>query len=152
MRKYLEKTLVLIALLVLTSVVAEAKTIKVAMLNTGSDGASQMVFEPDFIEAAVGDTIDFVITDKLHQPTSLSVPSGQAKFGGEVDEHITVKLTKAGVIPFECKTHSILGMAGVIQVGGSKDGLEAAEEAVEEYVEALAMNQDRIKNAMAKVK
>ncbi len=152
MRKFFEKTLVLIALLVLTSVAAEAKTVKVQMKNTGSDGASQMVFEPDFVEAAVGDTIQFVITDKLHQPKSLSTPAGQKGFGGEVDEPISFKVTKAGIIPFKCETHAILGMAGVIQAGGSKAGLEAAEEAVEEYSEALAMNHDRIKGAMAKIK
>ncbi|MFQ5544198.1 MAG: plastocyanin/azurin family copper-binding protein [Nitrospiria bacterium] len=151
MRKVIERVLLLSIFLVSTSVVAQAKNIKVAMLNTGTGGA-QMVFEPDFIEAAVGDTIEFVVTDVLHQPVSVSVPEGQKTWHTEPSQGVKVKVTKPGVIFFKCETHSILGMAGIIQVGGSKANLEAVEEATEEYTEALAMNQDRVTAFMGKIK
>jgi len=151
-RKVIERVLLLSIFLIFTSVVAQAATIKVAMLNTGTDGTSQMVFEPAFIEAKVGDTIEFVVTDVLHQPVSVSVPEGQATWHVEPSEGVTVKITKDGVFFFKCETHAILGMSGIIQVGSSKANLDAATEAVEEYVEGLAMNADRIEGLLAKVK
>jgi pseudoazurin len=150
-RQSLKKVLFLSVLLVATSATANAANIKVAMLNTGAGGA-QMVFEPDFIEAKVGDTVEFVVTDVLHQPVSVSVPKGQKGWRTEPSEGIKVKVTKAGVIFFKCETHSILGMAGIIQVGGSKDNLEEAQEAVEEYLEEAAMNKERLPAALAKLK
>lgn len=152
MRKYIGRTLVLLILLVSTSVTAKAKTIKVAMLNTGSDGASQMVFEPDFIKAEVGDTVEFVVTDVLHQPQSVYVPEGANTWAAEVSQGAKVKLNKAGVYVFKCETHKPLGMMGVIQVGGSKENLSDAQEAAEEFLEGVAMNKERLTNALAKVK
>jgi len=150
-RQYAERILFLSILLISTSVTANAATIKVAMLNAGSDGA-QMVFEPDFIEAKVGDTIEFVVTDTLHQPVSLNVPKGANTWHAEVSQGATVKLNKAGVYVFICETHKPLGMMGVIQVGGSKENLTEATEAAEEFLEEVAMNKERLTNALAKVK
>lgn len=152
MSKFIKGTLLLLVLLYATSVTAEAKTIKVAMLNTGSDGASQMVFEPDFITADVGDTVEFVVTDVLHQPASIYVPEGGNTWKAEVSQPATVKLNKKGVWVFKCETHATLGMMGVIQVGGDKSNLDEATEAAEEFLESVAMNQDRMTNALAKVK
>ncbi len=152
MRKHIETMLVMLVLLVSTSVIAQAANHQVAMLNTGSDGASQMVFEPDFIEAAVGDTIEFVVTDVLHQPTSVYVPEGGNTWAAEVSTGVKVTLNKAGVWVFKCKTHATLGMMGVIQVGGSKANLDDAKEAADEMLEEVAMNQDRMTVALGKVK
>jgi len=151
-RKAIERILLLSIFLISTSGIVQAKDIKINMRNTGTDGKSQMVFEPSFIEASVGDTIEFIVTDTLHQPVSVSVPAGQATWHTEPSEGVKVKITKAGVFFFKCETHAILGMSGIMQVGGSKANLDEATEAVEEYVEGLAMNQDVIQGLLARVK
>lgn len=151
MRRFSERIFFLFILLISTSVTANAATIKVAMLNTGSDGG-QMVFEPDFIEAKIGDTIEFVVTDALHQTASFNIPKGANTWHAEVSKGVTVKLNKAGVYVFICETHKPLGMTGVIQVGASKENLEEATEASEELLEEVAMNKERLTNALAKVK
>ena len=58
----------LAAMLMLTTA-SQAAEFEVKMLNKGAKGA--MVFEPDFIKAAVGDTIKFVIVDKGHNAESI---------------------------------------------------------------------------------
>jgi len=51
---------------------------QVQMLNKGTDGA--MVFEPDFIKIAPGDTVTFVPTDKSHNVETFKglIPDGAA--------------------------------------------------------------------------
>ncbi|MCA0276909.1 MAG: pseudoazurin, partial [Proteobacteria bacterium] len=48
---------------------AQAADHQVQMLNKGEKGA--MVFQPDFIVAAPGDTVTFVPTDKSHDAESI---------------------------------------------------------------------------------
>ena len=57
------KTLIAASLVTLLAApLTHAETFEVKMLNKGAEGA--MVFEPAFVKAAVGDTINFVSTDK----------------------------------------------------------------------------------------
>jgi plastocyanin len=55
---------------------AGAAEIEVKMLNKGEKGT--MVFEPDFVSAAPGDTIRFVPTDKGHNVETIKgmLPEG----------------------------------------------------------------------------
>ncbi|WP_323772001.1 pseudoazurin [Antarctobacter sp.] len=97
---------------------AFAETHDVQMLNKGSDG-DRMVFEPAFVQAAPGDTIRFIATDKGHNAETVKgmIPEGAEKFGGKINEEIEVTLEATGVYAVMCKPHYAMGMVMTIAVG-----------------------------------
>lgn len=105
---------------------AQAADHEVQMLNKGEKGA--MVFQPDFIQAAVGDTITFVPTDKGHDAESIKgmIPDGAKPFKGKMNEKITVTLDAEGVYGVKCTPHYGMGMVALITVG-KPTNLEAAQ-------------------------
>lgn len=90
---------------------------QVKMLNKGEKGA--MVFQPDFIQAAPGDTVTFVPIDKGHDAESIKgmIPEGAEAFKGKMNEQITVTLGKEGVYGVKCTPHYGMGMVALIIVG-----------------------------------
>ena len=77
--------------------IAHAADHQVQMLNKGEKGA--MVFQPDLIVAAPGDTVTFVPTDKSHNAETIKdmLPEGADPFKGKINEALTVTLEKEGV-------------------------------------------------------
>jgi pseudoazurin len=96
---------------------AQAADHQVQMLNRGEKGS--MVFQPDFIVAAPGDTVTFVPTDKSHDAESIKdmIPDGATPFKGNMSEQITVTLDKEGVYGVKCTPHYGMGMVALIVVG-----------------------------------
>lgn len=96
---------------------AQAADHQVQMLNKGDKGA--MVFQPDFIQAAPGDTVTFVPVDKGHDAESIKgmIPEGAEPFKGKMNEEITVTLDKEGVYGIKCTPHYGMGMVALIVVG-----------------------------------
>lgn len=96
---------------------AQAADHLVQMLNKGEKGS--MVFQPDFIVAAPGDTVTFVPTDKSHDAESIKgmIPEDVAPFKGKMNEQITVTLDKEGVYGVKCTPHYGMGMVALIVVG-----------------------------------
>lgn len=96
---------------------AEAAEIEVVMLNKGEKGA--MVFQPDFVKAAPGDTIRFVPTDKGHNVETIKgmLPEGAKPFKSKFNEEFTVTLDKEGVYGVKCSPHYGMGMVALIEVG-----------------------------------
>ncbi len=107
-----------IAMLALLGGAAHAETHEVRMLNQGSDGA-RMVFEPDVLRIAPGDTVRFVATDKSHNAESIlgMVPEGAEQFKGKINEEIEITLDAEGVYGVMCKPHYAMGMVMTIAVG-----------------------------------
>lgn len=99
---------------------------EVHMLNKGEKGA--MVFKPDLIKVAPGDTIRFIPSDKTHNAESIPdmLPEGAEPFKGKVNEEIAVKVTKEGVYGVRCQPHYAMGMVAIIVVG-KPTNLEAAK-------------------------
>lgn len=97
--------------------VAQAADHQVQMLNKGEKGA--MVFEPDFIVAAPGDTVTFVPTDKSHDAASIKdmIPEGAEPFKGKMNQGFTVTLDKEGVYGIKCTPHYAMGMVALVIVG-----------------------------------
>lgn len=91
------------------------------MLGEGPDG--DMVFEPDFIHAAPGDTIRFMPVDGYHNAETVRnlFPQGAEAFKGGIGEDFTVKLTVEGVYPVICKSHYAVGMVALVIVGDMPD-------------------------------
>lgn len=96
---------------------AQAADHQIQMLNKGEKGV--MVFQPDFVQAAPGDTVTFVPTDKGHDVQSIwgMIPDGAKIFRGKASEQITVTLDKEGVYGVKCAPHYGMGMVALIVVG-----------------------------------
>ncbi|WP_299651653.1 pseudoazurin [uncultured Tateyamaria sp.] len=107
-----------LALTALMGSAAFAETFEVQMLNKGSDG-ERMVFEPAFVQAAPGDTIKFIATDKGHNAEvgKDMLPDGADAFKGKINEEIEVTLDVEGVYGVICKPHYAMGMVMTIAVG-----------------------------------
>lgn len=105
---------------------AQAAEHEIQMLNKGANGA--MVFEPHFVQAAPGDTIRFIPTDKTHNAETIPgmIPDGAEAFKGKVNEEVTVTLTAEGLYGVKCLPHYAMGMVALIQVGEPVN-LEAAK-------------------------
>ncbi len=110
-----------LALAALMGSAAFAETIEVQMLNQGSDG-ERMVFEPAFVQAAPGDTIKFIATDRGHNAETVDgmIPGGAESFAGKVNEEIEVTLNTEGYYAVICKPHFAMGMVMTIAVGDTE--------------------------------
>ncbi len=99
---------------------------QVEMLNKGEKGT--MVFQPDFVIAAPGDTVTFVPTDKSHDAESIPgmIPEGAEPFKGKMNEQITITVEKEGVYGVKCTPHYGMGMVALI-VAGNPVNLEEAK-------------------------
>ena len=102
-----------------------AETFEVLMLNKGVEGT--MVFEPAFVRAAVGDTINFVATDKGHNVEAIAgmLPEAVAPIKSKLGEDFTLTVENEGIYGFNCTPHFAMGMVALIQVGVPAN-LEAA--------------------------
>lgn len=105
---------------------AGAAEFEVHMLNKGEKGT--MVFEPDFVQAAPGDTIRFVAVDKGHNAESIKgmMPEGAEPFKGKINEEITYTVSEEGVYGIKCTPHYGMGMVMLVAVGKPVN-LEAAK-------------------------
>jgi pseudoazurin len=99
------------------SAAASAAEFEVKMLNKSADG--MMVFEPNFLQIAPGDTVRFVPTDKSHNAESIEgmLPEGAQPFEGKMNEEIAVTFDVPGVYGYKCKPHYGMGMVGLVVVG-----------------------------------
>lgn len=96
---------------------AFAENFDVMMLNKGTDGA--MVFEPAFVQAAVGDTVTFISTDKGHNAEGIDgmLPEGVEEFKSKMGEDYVLTLTAEGLYGVKCTPHYQMGMVSLIQAG-----------------------------------
>lgn len=117
MKKTLTKIMLAAAVgLVGFSGMAHAVEHEIKMLNRGD---RPMVFEPEFIRAAPGDTIRFVATDASHNAEIISgmLPEGAEPFKGAINEEVVYTLEKEGVYGIKCAPHYGMGMVALIVVG-----------------------------------
>lgn len=90
---------------------------EVKMLNKGEKGA--MVFEPDLVRIAPGDTVTFKATDVGHNAETIKgmLPDGAAPFEGKMGQDVTVVFVEPGVYGVKCKPHLAMGMVAAVVVG-----------------------------------
>jgi pseudoazurin len=126
---------------------AGAADIEVKMLNKGVKGA--MVFEPDMIIAAPGDTIRFVPTDKGHNVETIKgmIPDGAEPFKSKFNQEFAVTVGAEGVYGVKCMPHYAMGMVALIKVGAPAN-LDAAQ-AVKQTGKAKAVFADLFSQAVA---
>ena len=106
-----------LALLLLIASPAAAETFEVRMLNRGAAGP--MVYEPDFLRLAPGDTVKFLAATTGHNAASIEgmAPPGATPFKGQINEEIAVTLTEPGLYGVKCSPHVAMGMVMLIAVG-----------------------------------
>lgn len=117
----------------------------VTMLNRGAAGA--MIYEPDFVQLAPGDSVKFVNGSAGHNAATIDgmVPEGYAGFKGKLSEEIEVTFNQEGLYGIKCSPHFGMGMVMVIRVGdpaldASFTTTEVPERARERFTEILDRN------------
>ncbi|HEY9536850.1 MAG TPA: pseudoazurin [Kiloniellaceae bacterium] len=90
------------------------------MLNRNMTGP--MVYEPDHLSIAPGDTVKFLATDKGHNAAVIEgmLLDGAAVFKGNINEEVAVTLTAEGLYGVKCSPHFAMGMAMPIEVGAAR--------------------------------
>jgi pseudoazurin len=109
----------------LTSGFAGAAEFEVHMLNKGEKGG--MVFQPDLVIAAPGDTVKFVSVDKGHNAESIDgmLPDGVEPFKSKMSKDFVLTVEKDGLYGIKCTPHYGMGMVALVAVGEPANG-EAA--------------------------
>ena len=133
-------------LLATSPVFAADHTVKI--VDESANG--NMIFEPGYLKANVGDTVTFVVKDPGHNVISRHIPPGANGWKGTVSQGLTVTLGKEGVYLYECDLHKMLGMVGVIQVGKPVN-LAAAKVAAAALSKKMAMGAERLDEYMGKI-
>ncbi|MCG6122993.1 MAG: pseudoazurin [Microvirga sp.] len=121
----------ILALIVLATAIgiagsAHAAEHEIKMLNRGD---RPMVFEPEFVRAAPGDTIRFVATDPSHNAEIIAgmLPEDATPFKGGINEEFVYTLEKEGIYGVKCAPHYAMGMVMLISVGEPVNLSEAEE-------------------------
>ncbi len=106
-----------LALATLLGSAANAEVFEVHMLNKSDNGT--MVFEPDLVQIAPGDTVKFIPTDKAHNAESVDgmIPAGVEAFKGKINQELDVTFDAEGVYAVKCNPHFAMGMVMTVQVG-----------------------------------
>lgn len=96
---------------------AQAETHLVKMLNGNALGG--MVYEPEFLTIAPGDTVKFLATQRGHNAASIAgfLPEGAQSFLGRINEEIEIALDHEGFYGIKCSPHYDMGMVMLIRVG-----------------------------------
>lgn len=112
------RSLAFVLALLATPAVAEIHEVK--MLNRSDAGA--MVYEPDFLRIAEGDTVVFRATHPSHSAASIAgmLPAGAKKQLGKIDQEIEMTFDVAGTYGIKCSPHYSMGMVMVIEVGSGQ--------------------------------
>ena len=129
---------------------SEGSVHEVKMLNAGADGT--MVFEPPVLKVSVGDTINFVLVDPMHNSASFPnmIPSNAESWNGTINENISVTLNAEGVYVYNCTPHAMMAMVGVIQVGEAVN-LDEIKSAASQIKSTFVMNQERLDDYLSRL-
>jgi len=125
----MRKALLGLATLLIASSAAQAEMHEIKMLNRNDAGS--MIYEPDFIQIAPGDTVKFIAASNGHNAATVDgmLPDGFAGFKGKINEEIEVTLDREGFYGIKCSPHFGMGMVMVIRVGDASmtDAFENAD-------------------------
>jgi pseudoazurin len=111
--------LLLASALLASPVLAEVHEVK--MLNRGAAGA--MVYEPDHLRIAPGDTVRFLPTQSGHNAASVPglLPAGADGFKSKLNLPFEQTFSVPGLYGIQCIPHLAMGMVMLIQVGDGHD-------------------------------
>lgn len=101
----------------LLTTTAQAEVFEVKMLNRGAEGA--MVYEPDHLRIAPGDTVRFLPTQAGHNAASIPglLPAGAEAFKSKLNQPFEYTFSQPGLYGIQCIPHLAMGMVMLVQVG-----------------------------------
>jgi len=101
----------------LSTAAAQAEVHEVLMLNRGADGA--MVYQPDHLHIAPGDSVRFVPSQAGHNAASIPglLPEGAEAFKSKLNQPFERRFEQPGLYGIQCVPHLGMGMVMLIQVG-----------------------------------
>lgn len=101
----------------LTTTTAQAEVFEVKMLNRGTEGA--MVYQPDHLRIAPGDTVRFLPTQAGHNAASIAglLPTGAEAFKSKLNQPFEYTFSQPGLYGIQCIPHLAMGMVMLVQVG-----------------------------------
>ena len=108
----------------------------VKMLNIGESGP--MVFEPDYLKISKGDTVIFEMTDPNHNAILVAGPKGGTNIDTEYAPKTSYTFAVEGLYFYQCTPHTLMGMAGFIEVGNNANKAEVIE-AVNKFEEGVVV-------------
>lgn len=99
---------------------AQAEVHEVKMLNRGAEGS--MVYEPDYLRIAPGDTVRFLPSQSGHNAASVPglLPAGAEAFMSRLNQPFEHNFTVPGTYGVQCIPHVAMGMVMLIQVGDAQ--------------------------------
>ncbi|MFN3623659.1 MAG: pseudoazurin [Hyphomicrobium sp.] len=97
---------------------ATAAEHEIKIKNTNGKGKF-MVFEPDFLKVAPGDTVKFTLVDKNHNAEAIKEvwPEGVEPLKGEMNQDAEFVVEKPGYYGIKCHPHYTMGMVALIVAG-----------------------------------
>jgi len=115
------KSSLLAAAAIMLTCQANAETFEVKMLNRGEKGA--MVYEPDYLRIAPGDTVRFLSTTPGHNARTVDgmAPDGAAEIKTPLGKDAEVVIKTPGLYGIKCSPHYSMGMVMVIAAGQDAD-------------------------------
>lgn len=111
---------------------AESTLHEVQMLNRDPDNKKRtMIFKPDLLQIAPGDTVRFISVDKGHNAVSDDNmrPEGAEGFKSKINKDIEITFDQEGTYGVYCQPHRMMGMVGLILVGDPSVNYEEARAA-----------------------
>ncbi len=94
-----------------------AEVHEVRMYNRSDRGP--MIYEPDFLRIAPGDTLRFIPEQPSHNVATIDgmIPEGATPFKSKINEEFTVTLSTPGTYGLKCSPHFAMGMVMLVVVG-----------------------------------
>ena len=111
-----------------------------------------MVFEPGFIHIEKGDRVTFEIVDKnaSHNSQSIFTPDKAIPWDSPENKNFTQTFDQEGLYIYQCNTHAVMSMLGIIQVGKAHN-LAAAKKFIEQNKTQWPINPQRIDTYIKRV-
>jgi len=95
------------------------------------DKKRKMVFSQEILVTELGDTIEFLATDKGHNVQFIDGPEGvKLPKKSKISKDVKITLDAPGVYVYVCTPHATMGMIGIVVVGElTQEAIDAVRDA-----------------------
>ena len=113
---------------VMFSASAFAADVTIEMLNKNKETKKRMVYSQELVKIDVGQSIEWVPTDKGHNVEMLAGPDGyDLPKKTKLNDPVNMTFSVPGIYLYQCSPHAALGMIGIIVVGGDTSNMDAVK-------------------------
>ena len=122
------KNLLLAILLVFLSSNVLSADITIEMLNKNKETKQRMVYSKELVKIEIGQSIEWVPTDKGHNVEILVGPDGyDLPKKTKLSKAVNITFTEPGIYLYQCSPHAAMAMIGIIVVGGDTSNIEGVK-------------------------